>query len=493
MLFVAVAVATALVYAGWVVWVPLLPTNLARPALDLGQLTGYTWTSAWGFLLIVVVLFWLYALGYRAVAAGQQPIRTAWVFAGAAVFSAELLLAYPATAADVFGYIADGQLLALHHVNPLVVAPIAFPQDAIVPFLVYPGEPSQYGPLWVALSGAMASLTSTDLLQEVLGYKLIAVVAHLANGAVIYQIAARLTRSAERGRCSAFLFLWNPLLLWEMAANAHNDGLMLLFGLLGIWLFVEGRDLLALACVSLGALVKVPIALIGPVLFVGILRRNRVRALEGAFLGLVLAALVYRSFWAGPQTLTALQRSDLFTASLAAVLRLALLPEFGLDVASSVARTVSLSAFSIIAVLSVVAALAAETDTERLRAGLLDAARGGAVADHVVSGLVPRLAIRRRRGIRRDTTPHRSGRAQPRGTVAVLRVHLRVAAGLSAHRNARYSADGVSRVAWTACSRVRLAGTPAAAATDIGVLGRIPLGRGNASCVARAYGRLAPC
>ncbi len=367
MLFVAVAVATALVYAGCVVWVPLLPTNLARPALDLGQLTGYTWTSAWGFLLIVVVLFWLYALGYRAVAAGQQPIRTAWVFAGAAVFSAELLLAYPATAADVFGYIADGQLLALHHVNPLVVAPIAFPQDAIVPFLVYPGEPSQYGPLWVALSGAMASLTSTDLLQEVLGYKLIAVVAHLANGAVIYQIAARLTRSAERGRCSAFLFLWNPLLLWEMAANAHNDGLMLLFGLLGIWLFVEGRDLLALACVSLGALVKVPIALIGPVLFVGILRRNRVRALEGAFLGLVLAALVYRSFWAGPQTLTALQRSDLFTASLAAVLRLALLPEFGLDVASSVARTVSLSAFSIIAVLSVVAALAAETDTERLR------------------------------------------------------------------------------------------------------------------------------
>ena len=117
----------------------------------------------------------------------------------------------------------------------------------------------------------------------------------------------------------------------------------------------------------LGGLVKVPIALIGPVLFVGILRRNWVRALEGALIGLVLVALVYRPFWAGLQTLTALQRTDLFTASLAAVLRLALLPGFGLDGASSVARTVSLSGFSIIAVLSVVAAFAAETDTARLR------------------------------------------------------------------------------------------------------------------------------
>ena len=372
MLFVAVAVATALVYAGWVAWVPLLPTNIGRPALDLGQLTGYTWTSAAGLLVIVLVLFGLYALGYRVIADNGEadrrpPVRTAWVFVGAAVFGAELLLAYPATAADIFGYIADGQLLALHHVNPLVVAPIVFPQDAIVPFLVYAGEPSQYGPLWVALSGAIAALTGTNLVNELLLYKLVALAAHLASGAVIFHIAARLTGSVASARASAFLFLWNPLLLWEMAGNGHNDGLMLLFGLIGIWVFITGRDVLALACVCLGALVKVPIALIGPVIFVGVLRRSWVRALEGAAVGLALGALAYWPFWVGPQTLTALQRADLFTASLGAVLRLALLPAFGVDQASSVARTVSLTGFSVVAVLAVVFAFAAETDTERLR------------------------------------------------------------------------------------------------------------------------------
>jgi alpha-1,6-mannosyltransferase len=373
--FVAAAVGTALVYAAWVAWVPLLPTNLYTPVLDLGQITGYMWTAGAGYLALVLTLFGLYALGYRSlVAGGRHPtaersksVKTAWLFIAAALFGAELLLAYPATAADVFGYVADGQLLALHHVNPLVAAPIDFPQDAIVGFLVYPGESSQYGPLWALLSGAMASLSGTELLQEVLLYKLVAVAAHLASGAVIYLIAARLTGSAAGARCSAYLFLWNPLLLWEMVGNAHDDGLMVLFGLVGIWLFVTGRDVWALASVSLGALVKLPIALIGPVLFVGVFRRGRTRAVEAALIGLALAVVVYLPFWAGPRTLGALQRSDLFTASVGAVLRLALLPVVGLDQASSLARTVSLMVFAVIAVLSVVFAFAAETDAERLQ------------------------------------------------------------------------------------------------------------------------------
>jgi Gpi18-like mannosyltransferase len=367
MVFVAVAAATALVYAGWVAWVPLLPRNLYMPALDLGKITGYTWPSTAGYVALVLALFGLYALGYRVVAASRQRVKTWWLFAAAAIFSAELLLVYPATAADVFGYIAAGQLLATHHVNPLVVPPVAFPQDTIVAYLVYPGEPSQYGPLWVALSGAIASLTRTDLLKGVLAYKLVAVAAHLASGAVIYWIAAGLTGSATRARASAYLFLWNPLLLWEMVGNAHNDGLMLLLGLVGIWLFVSGRDLLSLACVSLGALIKLPIALIGPVIFVGVLRRSWARAIEATLIGLALVVLVYRPLWAGPLSLTALERADLFTASLGAVLRLAVLPVFGPDQASSLARTVSLTVFSVIAVGSVVSAFEAQTDTERLR------------------------------------------------------------------------------------------------------------------------------
>jgi hypothetical protein len=119
--------------------------------------------------------------------------------------------------------------------------------------------------------------------------------------------------------------------------------------------------------IAAGALIKVPIALIGPVIFVGVLRRSWIRAIEGALLGLTLVVVVYRPFWAGPQTLTALRRTDLFTASLGSVVRLALLPAFGLGDASTVARTVSLTGFSVIAVVSLLLAIRAETETDRLR------------------------------------------------------------------------------------------------------------------------------
>ena len=96
------------------------------------------------------------------------------------------------------------------------------------------------------------------------------------------------------------------------------------------WLFVAGVDLLVLPAIAAGALVKVPLALIAPMLFVGVWRRNRARAIEGALLAVALAAVVYRPFWEGPDTLTALRRTDLFTASLGSVLRLAWRPSLGL-------------------------------------------------------------------------------------------------------------------------------------------------------------------
>src|SRR6185437_13067850 len=142
MAFLAAAVAMALVYAVWTFWVPLLPSNLYVPLLDLGKITGYTWTSAALYLSIVVLLYVLYVFGYRAIR--HSSIKTWWIFAAAGVFAVELMLAYPATAVDIFGYIAHGRLLALHHVNPLIVTPNTFAGDPILAYLAFPDEPSQY-------------------------------------------------------------------------------------------------------------------------------------------------------------------------------------------------------------------------------------------------------------------------------------------------------------------------------------------------------------
>jgi hypothetical protein len=111
-----------------------------------------------------------------------------------------------------------------------------------------------------------------------------------------------------------------------------------------------------------------PVALIAPTLFIGLWRRRWRRAIEGTLLAGLLVAAVYRPFWQGPETLTALRRTDLFTASLASVVRLALEPTFGLGDASTIARTLSLTGFAVVAVVSLLLALRADSDADLLRA-----------------------------------------------------------------------------------------------------------------------------
>lgn len=355
MVFAAVGVATALLYVAWVVWAPLLPGNLYIPLLDLGKITGYTWRAALEYLFIVVSLYVLYVVGYCLVVRGGASVLA--IFAIGVLLCIVVLGAYPATAVDVFGYIAHGRLMAVHQANPFVVPPDAYPSDPILPYLAFPSEPSQYGPLWVLLGDALATIARGDLMVEVLLYKAVAALAHLVGALLVLVVGRRLGAEETHARAGAFLFLWNPLLLWEMVGNAHNDGLMMVGGLLAVWLLLRGNALLVLPALMFGALIKVPVIVVAPLMFVAVWRHSRLAAVEGFWLALALAAVVYRPFWEGLDTLTALRRTDLFTASLGSVLRLLLEPSLGLALASNVARWVSLGAFGAVVVITLWRAL----------------------------------------------------------------------------------------------------------------------------------------
>src|SRR5262249_34315784 len=134
--FAAFALASALIYLTWTLWVPLLPANLYFPLLDLGKITGYSWTSALHYLAILAGLFGLYLLGYFEITRRRAGTGHMWaIVVPSAIFCLIAVFAYPATAVDVFGYIAHGRLLALHNANPFVVTPGQFPQDDIVKYL----------------------------------------------------------------------------------------------------------------------------------------------------------------------------------------------------------------------------------------------------------------------------------------------------------------------------------------------------------------------
>ena len=100
---------------------------------------------------------------------------------------------------------------------------------------------------------------------------------------LVFTSPAAWAPTPPRARASAYLYLWNPMLLWEMVGNAHNDGLMMLLGLLARVAVRRRRaDLLVLpALVARRAGQGARGARSAPVLFIGLWHRNRAQGDRG--------------------------------------------------------------------------------------------------------------------------------------------------------------------------------------------------------------------
>lgn len=273
----------------------------------------------------------------------------ALVLVGALVLGTTLVLLPALPSDDLFSYILYGRISALHHANPLLQAPSAFPGDPFLALVFWRGVLSVYGPAWLLLSGGLTLLAEAfggALATYVLLFKLLGLAAHLANSALIWAI---LTRLAPTRRLSGtLLYAWNPLCLLEFCASAHNDAVMLTWALLGVYCLVRaadggrvvrrragaGQQLLppallweAAALVSFGLSISTKYVLLAllPLYLALVLRQQRARSaatgakLAGAKLagalawrvGIVCAvvALTALPFWAGPRTLGALLAS----------------------------------------------------------------------------------------------------------------------------------------------------------------------------------------
>jgi hypothetical protein len=291
------------------------------PLLDLGKLTGWSHAAARDFAVAFLLLF---ALCYAAYAVSRA--RSSWqglliVLLFALLCGLALMLVYPITAADVFEYIAYARITVTHGANPHVFRPMDFLDDSFMWYSAWPHITSPYGPLWTYLSTVIGMLGGPSLLTYLLLFKGLALGAHLLNSGLIYCILGRLKPSYALG--GTVLYAWNPLVLFESAAGAHNDGLVMLPVLLAIYLFVRGRYGLAIPVAALSCLVKMPTVIVLPLFIVGAWRalagkRSRLRVIAvsvAATVGLVL--VLHAPLWEGWKSLGWLSRESLFTSSFA--------------------------------------------------------------------------------------------------------------------------------------------------------------------------------
>jgi len=321
-----------------------LSPNYKTPLLDLARLSGTAGSAANAWALTWIVLFACYILAFRFSPPGDNVTRTfrrlaLFIIGGwAAFFSINLLFMYPVGAADIFDQIFRARLLAHYGLNPFTTLPSHIAGDPFQAYVAWKGDPSPYGPVWELFAAGASLLAGSDLWGNLVAFKLLVIAAYGVSVGLTYAIL-RATRPDWALRGTIF-FAWNPLVIFEVAGNGHNDAIVIMFVLAAVYLFVTARRVAVLPAVMAGALAKFVPVLLVPV-FVAAIWRDRspypvkkgpstagvrdrplsnidafVTLVVGAVISLGMALILYAPFWNGPSSIGALGRQSLFTASI---------------------------------------------------------------------------------------------------------------------------------------------------------------------------------
>lgn len=222
------------------------------------------------------------------------------------LFHVCLLVGRPYLSTDLLSYVAHGHIASTGgnpYVDPVKsVAKTHFGHE----LASFGWEPvhgvSPYGPLWTTVEVLVLRVTH-DVRTAMLLLKLVAVGASLISGWLIWVILAAVRPAAQV--VGTVAYLWNPVVLSELAGEGHNDALMVVFVLASLALLVRKRASSSGVALMLGVLTKfVPLSLLPP--YVVYMSRSRGRPLVrfalGLGVGLGAAALLYWPYWAGDHT-----------------------------------------------------------------------------------------------------------------------------------------------------------------------------------------------
>jgi alpha-1,6-mannosyltransferase len=260
----------------------VLATDGGSPGWLLGPLRPFgldaaSGTSA-GPLLFAAMWVALALYAVVLVRAGDISRRTAVaVIAGLHVL---FLLAPPLLSQDVFSYIAYARLGVEHGLSPYTHAPVDIPGDPVFGFAGSKDAVSVYGPAFTLLTYPLASLGVAGAYWAL---KLIAAAASLGVVALVWRTAQRLGRDPVP---AALLVGLSPLVLVHVVSAAHNEALVVLLTMAGVYAFTAGRPAAAGALATFAAGLKASAGLVVPYLVLG--ARPRVRAV---LLGAVAAGV----------------------------------------------------------------------------------------------------------------------------------------------------------------------------------------------------------
>jgi len=276
--------------------------------------TGFAWDALWKDLLspagtsFAVAAYYLSLAGLYGIylsflkdSALPRARRRLWLLG--AITCLALTLTPASRSTDIYAYLAHGHNGAANlretyarGIYPEGTPPSPYLEEISARSGLVNHGPSPYGPLWAHLEILNYRATGASVFAGALALKGLGTLSLLG----IALLAVPLS-----GPLAALSLLLNPLLLTEFAAEGHNDALMILFLVLGLYGLKRTRLTGAVLALAAGVLTKyIPALLALPAARYLLSRKSLAsRAVGlGVAASAALAALLYFPLWIGGAT-----------------------------------------------------------------------------------------------------------------------------------------------------------------------------------------------
>lgn len=292
-------------FAGLLMVLPSLYFVLRYPLIgnikltDMGWMSGHSQQGLWEFLLVITCMFLVYSYAIITCTHVDNYSARYPVFICGVALVIIFAFMYPTTAIDVFVYAARSRVFTHYGADPMTTPANKFFFDHFVRFAQQYGDNiSVYGPLWNLLAAPITVLSGESMGKAIVGFKLLAVLSTIASAILIYLVLREI--SPQGASLGVLLFLWNPLVLWEIPGNGHNDLVFLIFVLLAILAWQRGFGFVSPALLLAGAMVKYVPFIMLPIFLVAIGSQSLSKSLDlrKILFGVVSCCVVLLiSFW----------------------------------------------------------------------------------------------------------------------------------------------------------------------------------------------------
>lgn len=179
--------------------------------------------------------------------------------------------------------------------NPYVSTFAPFISDPFAKYAFFLNTTTFYGPVWFLFTGIPIIFTGLNNIASVLlGLKLF----NLFLIAAISYLLFLINKKLKKGLLAVFLFLANPVVLFEGIGNAHNDVLMTFF-LVAAFYALNKKSKFTLMLIMFSVLVKFFTVVLVPVFLIYMFKEKwQVKLwIKNLFIALITLVAVLAPFW----------------------------------------------------------------------------------------------------------------------------------------------------------------------------------------------------